>query len=164
MALAETIKTSSSRKHLAAAFRLVGGVEEAGWGGGRRGPLARQQRQHACLNECAIAQSAALRCQITWEWTAATSTKLSPAVCHGATVLVPHSVWSAEREEEGEQRSGKSVDERGKRTRSRRCCFLKGRTAMDAFLSVPSPSSTRRGLRGLSSATLEQRPRPVALT
>lgn len=112
MAVAETIKPSSSRKHLAASFRLVRGGE--GWGGEcRRGPLARQRRQHACLSECAIAQCIALRCQITLEWTAATSTS-TPPVCHDATIHVSHCVWNADpemvggvveerRREEGEQ-------------------------------------------------------------
>lgn len=68
---------SSSRKHLAASLRLV------------RGPLARQQRQHARLSECAIAQSTALGCQITLEWTAATSTS-TPSVCHDAAIHVAH--------------------------------------------------------------------------
>lgn len=89
MAVAETIKPSSSRKHLAASFRLV--RED------RRGLLARQQCQHACLSECAIAQSIALRCQITLEWTAATRTS-TPSVCHDATIRVSHSVWNTDPE------------------------------------------------------------------
>lgn len=75
--MAETIKPSSSRKHLAASLRLV------------RGPLARQQRQHARLSECAIAQSTALGCQITLKWTAATSMS-TPSVCHDAAIHVAH--------------------------------------------------------------------------
>lgn len=98
MAVAETIKPSSSRKDLAVGFRLV--EEGGGWGGGdRRGPLARQRRQHSCLRECAIAQSIALGCQITLEWTAATSAN-TPSVCHDATVCVSHHTLSGTQEEE----------------------------------------------------------------
>lgn len=104
MAVAETIKPSSSRKHLAAGFRLVRGD--------RRGPLARQRRQHACLSECAIAQSIALRCQITLEWTAATSTS-TPSVCHDATIRVSHSVWNKPGDGGwGEQRSREKEDKK----------------------------------------------------
>lgn len=108
MAVAETIKPSSSRKHLAAGFRLVRGD--------RRGLLARQQHQHACLSACAIAQSIALRCQITLEWTAATSTSTS-SVCHDATMHVSHSVWSTDPVREGgrENKGARSRDEIDKR-------------------------------------------------
>lgn len=79
--------------------------------------MARQQRQHACLSECAIAQSIALRCQITLEWTAATSTSTS-SVCHDATIHVSHSVWSKDPETGSrggrtkEQGTEKKVDRR----------------------------------------------------
>lgn len=105
--MAETIKPSSSRKHLAAGFRLVRGD--------RRGPLARQQRQHACLSECAIAQSIALRCQITLEWTAATSTS-TPSVCHDATIHVSHSVWNTDPETDGGE-GGREGEQRSKEQR-----------------------------------------------
>lgn len=68
---------SSLRKHLAESLRRV------------RGPLARQQRQHARLSECATAQSTALGCQITLKWTAATSMS-TPSVCHDAAIHVAH--------------------------------------------------------------------------
>lgn len=100
--MAETIKPSSSRKHLAAGFRLVRGD--------RRGLLARQQHQHACLSACAIAQSIALRCQITLEWTAATSTSTS-SVCHDATMHVSHSVWSTDPVREGWREGGRTKEQ-----------------------------------------------------
>lgn len=105
--MAETIKPSSSRKHLAAGFRLVGGGRA-----GRRGPLARQPRQHACLSECAIVPSIALRCQITLEWTAATSTS-APSACLDATLCVSHSVWNTDPEtERGGGRENKGAEEK----------------------------------------------------
>lgn len=100
--MAETIKPSSSRKHLAAGFRLVRGD--------RRGLLTRQQHQHACLSACAIAQSIALRCQITLEWTAATSTSTS-SVCHDATMHVSHSVWSTDPVREGWREGGRTKEQ-----------------------------------------------------
>lgn len=136
MAVAETIKPSSSRKHLAAGFRLVRGD--------RRGPLARQQRQHACLTECAIAQSIALRCQITLEWTAATSTS-ARSVCHDATIRVSHSVWSTDPERvgrEGERGRTKEQGAEEKETGERRQSSLLSYAADSddmSLLSLPSP-------------------------
>lgn len=76
--------------------------------------MARQQRQHACLSECAIAQSIALRCQITLEWTAATSTS-TPSVCHDATIHVSHSVWNTD----GDGGVGREGERENKEARSR---------------------------------------------
>lgn len=168
MAVAETIKPSSSRKHLAAGFRLVRGD--------RRGLLARQQHQHACLSACAIAQSIALRCQITLEWTAATSTSTS-SVCHDATMHVSHSVWSTgpvrEGGREGEQRSKKQRRDRQERRDSHLCCFMQWTVMTLFFYLVTHPTwaniecitaSLRDKNPQPSSTTLDKNPRPLSLT
>lgn len=166
MAVAETIKPSSSRKHLAAGFRLVRGD--------RRGLLTRQQHQHACLSACAIAQSIALRCQITLEWTAATSTSTS-SVCHDATMHVSHSVWSTDPVREGgrENKGARSRDEIDKREET----VISVVYAVDSddtfLLSGHSPHMgehrvhyrvTQRQKPPAFPATLDKYPRPLSLT
>lgn len=79
--------------------------------------MARQRRQHACLSECAIAQSIALGCQITLEWTAATSMS-TPSVCHDATIRVSHHTLSGTQGREGRER-GQRRREKGERERER---------------------------------------------
>lgn len=148
MAVAETIKPSSSRKHLAASFRLV--RED------RRGLLARQQCQHACLSECAIAQSIALRCQITLEWTAATRTS-TPSVCHDATIRVSHSVWNTDpetRSGEGEQRQTAG------RRQSRCCCLTWQIAATRSFYALTHPAQA--AIKCITALLRDRPPRPPA--
>lgn len=175
MAVAETIKPSSSRKHLAASFRLVRRD--------RRGPLARQQRQHACLSECAIAQSIALRCQITLEWTAATSAS-TLSVRHDATISVSHSVWNTDPERETERvgvEGGREEEQRSKERRKSRpergdshlCCFMQRTVMTRSFYPYTHPTraniecittSLRNKIPQPSSATLDKYPRPLSVT
>lgn len=70
--------------------------------------MARQRHQHACLSESAIAQSIALGCLITPEWTADTSMS-TPPVCHDAAIHASHQTLS------GSQGCGGGRPERRKR-------------------------------------------------
>lgn len=132
--------------------------------------MARQRRQHACLSECAIAQSIALGCQITLEWTAATSMS-TPSVCHDATIRVSHHTLSGTQGGEGRKR-GQRRREKGERERedSHFCCLLR-RTC--SFYPVPQPTwenikciNTPLGdkIPQPSSATLDKYPRHISLT
>lgn len=137
-AVAETIKPSSMRKHLAAGFILVRVGAMVVVGGLS---LARQRRQHACLSECAITQSIPLGCQITSEWTAATSLSTPPPPCVSwchCMCFTSRCVWNTR--QEGEVRGpgeGHREPEREKAVVSVVC------TPDDIFLLCRPSSHTR---------------------
>jgi len=73
-------------------------MHKEGAGGCRRVLWLGRNINTLLCSECAVAQSIALRCQITLEWTAAMSTS-TPSVCHDAAT---HFILSSAETESGE--------------------------------------------------------------